>query len=93
MAANTTKTQTKTSQPIDWKAEIGIDYATYANEKTYVSPHVVGEECIERLSALRQKLEAAFAGHPKPTVKAAHRHIKSLGLPAQPKTRTHMKSI
>lgn len=42
---------------IDWKKEIGIDYATYANEKGYVSPSEVTSENMERLRGLRQKLE------------------------------------
>ena len=52
MAAN--KKQTKKA---DWKAEIGIDYAIYANEKAYISPSEVSKESLEKLKGLKQKLE------------------------------------
>ena len=60
MAAN--KNTITLEQAIDakWLHDLGIDYATYANEATYTSPEQPSDQCIAALQALKAKL----SGHP-----------------------------
>ena len=59
MAAN--KNTITLEQAIDakWLHDLGIDYATYANEATYTSPEQPSDQCIAALQALKAKLSTS----------------------------------
>ena len=75
MADQTNQTnQERTSTVLDakWRRSQGLDYATYAREKSYVSPSVVTSESLARLRDLKQKLSALSSSRRKTTLSAKH---------------------
>lgn len=55
--ADKTKIKSQEFDPEKWKKENGIDYATYTNEKNYVSQEEISSEQLAKLKTLREKLE------------------------------------
>ena len=55
--ADKTKIKSQEFDPEKWKKENGIDYATYANEKNYVSQEEISSEQLAKLKTIREKLE------------------------------------
>lgn len=47
----------------DWKDDIDVGYATYENEKEYISPSEVSKESIAKIKQRNQKIGSLFTGN------------------------------
>lgn len=42
----------------DWHDDIDVEYATYGNEKDYISPKKISEKNIKKIKAIEEKLKS-----------------------------------
>ena len=47
----------------DWKDDIDVGYATYKDEKEYISPSEVSKESIARIKQRNQRIGSLFTGN------------------------------